>query len=636
MMLNSISSLLVFHFANAILVKDVQKTRIETCSPLKNHQTFSSVEVAIGNPAQLFNLVADTGSNSCIVKDCACKQCPKSWGNCFTGPEHSKSFNLPLFKVNKSDSPNLKQGDMAPAAIVMSFGSGQIAAQIASDEVRIGMVRTFMDKGLLLMVDHALNLEGPFEGILGLGRPSYKESGKSKNEAETSPFTIPGFFDAAHVQRFSMCFNHQADGVLGVNTPEHSNRLSSVGRLHWGLDFQGVSIGKEKLKVGFCDPSSKKEGMETACGIIPDSGTTLIAGNEANIGVLFEALCQNWKRCQKMHGELVKELKKMAKAGISVSGPGGIPFAMIQKEPEIVAEMVAELLTQTEGAKEESKGFGPGPIPLGDQVPAEFTPAGLQRAAAEDAAEDDQEPAESAPESPGAESKEGSPEGAAADAQAPPDFAPEPRGSPGAESQEGSPEEFKLPQALTLQLLLEHCASWIEGVDLNQEMPELTFNVAGANGQKQELIITPKNYVLARAVDVEVPTVANVMRIPLKTKKLEHKKVCMMAFSPTQYTTQLNGDVWIMGTPLFYEYTAHYDRGAGGEEKDIGMGFTAHKEEDCGTCQGNTIQRPSQSLIGSESTRSGHSTTRSGMGMEALKYLDKQPVIRPIRSSESI
>ena len=100
------------------------------------------------------------GSNSCIVKDCACKQCPKSWGKCFTGrvaqgpcspcqivapkkcspercqpstigvepqvfsccdwskiwlpcaagPEHSKSFNLPLFKVtNNTNSPNLKQ-----------------------------------------------------------------------------------------------------------------------------------------------------------------------------------------------------------------------------------------------------------------------------------------------------------------------------------------------------------------------------------------------------------------------------------------------------------------------------------------------------------------------------------------------
>lgn len=612
MMLNSIS-LLVLGFANAILVKDVQQTRIETCSPLKNHQTYSSVEVAIGNPAQTFSLVADTGSNSCIVKDCACKQCPKSWGKCFTGPEHSKSFNLPLFKVtNNTNSPNLKQGDMAPAAIVMSFGSGQIAAQIASDEVRIGVVRTFMEKGLLLMVDHALNLEGPFEGILGLGRPSFKDGDKSKNE--TSAFTVPGFFDKAHVQRFSMCFNHQADGVLGVNTPQHSKHLSSVGKLHWGLDFQGVSIGKEKIKAGFCDPSSKKAGMETACGIIPDSGTTLIAGNEAHIGALFEALCQNWKRCKQMHGELVKELQKMAKAGIAVSGPGGIPFAMIQKEPELVAATMAELLTpQTEGAMNQSEGHA-GPIPLGNKVPAEFTPAGLKSAAAAKKPLADVVPEESQD----AESQEGSQE---ASQEA---------------SKQGSQEEFQLPPALTLQLLLEHCASWIEGVDLNQEMPELTFNVAGANGQKQELIITPRNYVLAKAVDVEVPTIANVMRIPLKTKKLEHKKVCMMAFSPTEYTTQLNGDVWIMGTPLFYEYTAHYDRGAGKEEKDIGMGFTARAEEDCGTCQGNKILRPSQSLIGSESTRSDHSTSRSGMGMDGLKYLDKQPVTRGPVSSKSI
>ena len=31
---------------------------------------------------------------------------------------------------------------------------------------------------------------------------------------------------------------------------------------------------------------------------------------------------------------------------------------------------------------------------------------------------------------------------------------------------------FALPPALTLQLLLEHCASWIQDVDLNKEMPE--------------------------------------------------------------------------------------------------------------------------------------------------------------------
>ena len=52
----------------------------------------------------------------------------------------------------------------------------------------------------------------------------------------------------------------------------------------------------------------------------------------------------------------------------------------------------------------------------------------------------------------------------------------------------------------------------------------------------------------------------------MKTKKMEHKKVCMMAFNPTEYTTELNGDVWIFGTPLFYEFTAHYDRGDGKEK----------------------------------------------------------------------
>eukprot|EP00434_Breviolum_minutum_P022359 symbB.v1.2.019733.t2/scaffold1626.1/size108921/7 len=169
----------------SIVVKDHQQVqrdspRIETCSPLKNHQTYSSVEVAVGNPPQYFNLVADTGSNSCIVKDCGCKQCPKAWGNCFTGPKQSKSFDLPLFKVmNSSKSQNLKQGDMAPAAIVMSFGSGQIAAQIASDEVRIGEVKTYMEKGLLLMekfqkmpLGHRLNHFANWIVRKGMTRPA--------------------------------------------------------------------------------------------------------------------------------------------------------------------------------------------------------------------------------------------------------------------------------------------------------------------------------------------------------------------------------------------------------------------------------------------------------------------------------
>ena len=66
-----------------------------TCAALSNQELFSSVKVSIGDPAQTFDLVADTGSDTCIVKDCSCTQCPAEWGSCFNGRELSKSFKLP-------------------------------------------------------------------------------------------------------------------------------------------------------------------------------------------------------------------------------------------------------------------------------------------------------------------------------------------------------------------------------------------------------------------------------------------------------------------------------------------------------------------------------------------------------------
>jgi hypothetical protein len=65
------------------------------------------------------------------------------------------------------------------------------------------------------------------------------------------------------------------------------------------------------------------------------------------------------------------------------------------------------------------------------------------------------------------------------------------------------PGSFELPPALTLQLLLEHCEQWIEKVDINKEMPALSFYVSGANGNKQEVKISPYNYVLSKRMDVE-------------------------------------------------------------------------------------------------------------------------------------
>jgi len=53
----------------------------------------------------------------------------------------------------------------------MAFGSGEIEAEVASDTVEVGSLQADLKDQLLLMVDRALDLKGTFEGILGLGIP---------------------------------------------------------------------------------------------------------------------------------------------------------------------------------------------------------------------------------------------------------------------------------------------------------------------------------------------------------------------------------------------------------------------------------------------------------------------------------
>jgi len=262
----------------------------QKCTALENHEVYTSVKVAIGNPPQNFDLVADTGSDNCVVYDCSCKECPDAWGSCFTGPARSNSFKLPMFKVDEHNPNNVTT---APASMVMRFGSGDISTKIASDEVQIGPLKVYMENGLLLMVDQALSLTGHFEGILGLGRPPDRE------RANLAKVQVPGFLERAHVQRFSMCFNHNAPGVLGFGTPTHRKPLSSVGKAHWSLNFHGITFGQENSKLSFC-------GSGVQCSIIPDSGTTLLVGPEEPILSIYEALCKSWERCNKMYEKLKK------------------------------------------------------------------------------------------------------------------------------------------------------------------------------------------------------------------------------------------------------------------------------------------------------------------------------------------
>merc|ERR1719161_2959871 len=170
--------------------------------------------------------------------------------------------------------------------VSLMFGSGEVEAIIATDVVRVGSVSTSMEEGVLLMVNHALKLSGPFEGILGLGPPrnvtevmlqeewaarepkriaeavsqsvadtskavgddiemtkDLKSTEKIKvkivnDSLSTSQAMLPGkifspksFLQSANVDRFSVCFNDGGlDGALNLRTPKVEHTLTSIGQ----------------------------------------------------------------------------------------------------------------------------------------------------------------------------------------------------------------------------------------------------------------------------------------------------------------------------------------------------------------------------------------------------------------------
>merc|ERR1719408_519784 len=160
-----------------------------------------------------------------------------------------------------------------------------------------------MDNGLLLLINRAkLKLYGPFEGILGLGLPhstlGHRPHGNASNntaefysaltavDESTDPakkkdkqvIRRHGFMSEAGVKRFSMCFNDGGGGVLRVDQPPMKTMLSAIGKAHWAVEFQGISVGEASSPSLICTRDSMKKGQKTPCAAIPDSGTTLMLG----------------------------------------------------------------------------------------------------------------------------------------------------------------------------------------------------------------------------------------------------------------------------------------------------------------------------------------------------------------------
>lgn len=491
-------------------IQDVS-TNTTSCTSLGNHGTYFSVELQVGTPAQKFDVVADTGSDDVIIPSCLCVDagtCSES-DRCFVGTNKSSTFV-------SAQSP----GEVP--VVSMEFGSGTIAAAVTTDTVRIGDVSAIMQDSLLLMVERELDIRGPFEGILGLGRPrppsdqdeydkdfsgdngsdpqleeavfvigsmrrpgqshkrnssSHRQRGHGKQEpALADAREIPGFLEMADVSRFSICFNDGIlPGVLRLNTPQDPNAMGAVGRDHWGLDFRGFSIGyssgEGEARALFCnDDRSMLPGQESPCAMIPDSGTTVIMGPDEQIKTLFGSICEQWERCSK-----------------------------------------------------------------------------------------------SAKENP------------------------------------------SRPKHEVFQTELLGCESWLRdsegGLD---ELPSLNMHLRGREGKKQMATLTPWAYVFESEIEDANSNLQLLSNIaPSQTLRDivgDSSAVCMPAFGATDYVTSMNGAVWIVGTPLFYEYVVTYDR----ESTPPSISLS---EAQCGQCDGQTSLVLGEGNI-YRTTRSGHSPRR--------------------------
>jgi len=280
----------------------------EACAPLVNQGTRFTIQVDVGSPAQTFSVVADTGSDSLIVPSCVCQtkgHCNPE-GRCYKAEANSSSFSVYV----TGRPPHEVQG-------VLSFGSGSIDVIVAKDRVNISNVTTVMEDGMFLMVDQALRFNtSDFEGILGLGPPLPKAAGKAFITEQHEHFAAvpkgvstintkgktpacPSFLAQAGISRFSICFNEESGGVLRFGGAAHLNALPSIGQYHWAVGLVGVSVGEghaaQKLQI--CSSSSMQVGDVAPCGIIPDSGSTLLLGPEEQVLQLLDTICDGWDRC---------------------------------------------------------------------------------------------------------------------------------------------------------------------------------------------------------------------------------------------------------------------------------------------------------------------------------------------------
>jgi hypothetical protein len=555
------------------------------------------VELTVGTPPQIFNVIADTGSNNLIVPSCICQQggaCLQG-EKCFTGTNRSSTFLL-----------EVEQGQ--PLSTMITFGSGSVEAVLANDVVSVGDLKQFTN-GILLMTNHRLNVK-EFGGILGLGVPnSNKVMEAQAEEAEREQAKAA------------------ARGFGGGGVPIVINGRSSS---------PDISADTIKDIIGALGPlgADIMKGLTGGADIIPEDGTAItipvLRGTRA-----LEIERSSPKVAWGVGGALGQRSDLPPKRGRHLSSPGFLEqsksahFSMCFNDGKDGVLSISEDLPEGHTANALGSfgtahwGVGLSGISIrgGDSSSSSSSSAMalVKNVCTEKEAGQD------------------SPCGAIPDSgttiiTAPKEhlnmlfdsicdswdrctknftaFTEAAKAAHEVASEKYGFDPFgidaNVSKAMILNYLLMDCESWMGEHGL-AELPQLNFHVTGAGGESQTLTLDGVSWILEQKVEQNAaPTVhqERVVRfiaalqddsasdLPQEQNKasaanpfMSRSKVCLPAFDAMEMPpTKKNGPVWILGTPIFYNYKVGY----GLKTSPPSISFTSVKDSPCTPCSASS------------------------------------------------
>ncbi|RVE70727.1 hypothetical protein OJAV_G00067160 [Oryzias javanicus] len=235
-------------------------------TPLTNYlDTQYFGEISIGSPAQMFNVVFDTGSANLWVPSQSCSP-----------------FSTACFTHNRYDASHSRTYVENGTGFSIQYASGNVRGFLSEDVVVVGgipVVQVFAEATSLSAMPFIF---AKFDGVLGMGYPDVAIDG------------ITPVFDrimSQHVLKeevFSVYYSrdpkHSPGGelVLGGTDPNYYtgnfNYVKTKDTGKWEVIMKGVSVGTHTM---FC-----AEG----CTAVIDTGSSYITGPASSVSMLMEAI----------------------------------------------------------------------------------------------------------------------------------------------------------------------------------------------------------------------------------------------------------------------------------------------------------------------------------------------------------